>query len=354
MTQRACRRTTLVVAILLLFAGVGVTTAEAAEPSSPIVMVVHGGAGTILKKDMTPELEASYQEKLSEGLLAGYRILAAGGTSLDAVEATIRIFEDSPLFNAGKGAVFTAEGKNELDASIMVGSTRQAGAVAGVTGIKNPITAARAVMEATSHVLLAGKGAEIFAAEQGIELVEPSYFFTQHRWDALERARAAERIEVREAEPGEEDDEQDSGGAFGTGEAFGTVGALALDREGRLTAGTSTGGMTNKRHGRVGDSPIIGAGTYANEHCAVSGTGHGEFFIRYAVAYDICARVELQGLSIEQAAELVVNDELKRAGGSGGVIALDNEGNFSMPFNTEGMYRGYIRDDGKPVVQIYK
>ncbi|MGB3565506.1 MAG: isoaspartyl peptidase/L-asparaginase [Thermoanaerobaculia bacterium] len=347
MTQRACHRTTLVVAVLLALVGAGVATAEDSEPSSPIVMVVHGGAGTILKKDMTPELEASYQEKLSEGLLAGYRILVAGGSSLDAVEATIRIFEDSPLFNAGKGAVFTAEGKNELDASIMVGSTRQAGAVAGVTGIKNPITAARAVMEATPHVLLAGQGAEIFAAAQGIELVEPSYFFTQRRWDALERARAAERVEVREAEPEEENEE-------GSGGAFGTVGALALDREGILTAGTSTGGMTNKRHGRVGDSPIIGAGTYANEHCAASGTGHGEFFIRYAVAYDICARVELQGLSIEKAAELVINDELKRVGGSGGVIALDNKGNFAMPFNTEGMYRGYIRDDGKPVVQIYK
>ena len=347
MTPRACRQTTLVVAALLALLGVGVATAEDAEPSSPIVMVVHGGAGTILKKNMSPELEASYQEKLSEGLLAGYRILAAGGSSLDAVEATIRIFEDSPLFNAGKGAVFTAEGKNELDASVMVGSTRQAGAVAGVTGIKNPITAARAVMEATPHVLLAGKGAELFAAAQGIELVDPSYFFTQRRWDALERARAAERVEIREAEPAEENEK-------GSGGAFGTVGALALDREGNLTAGTSTGGMTNKRHGRVGDSPIIGAGTYANEHCAASGTGHGEFFIRYAVTYDICARVELQGLSIEKAAELVINDELKRAGGSGGVIALDNKGNFAMPFNTEGMYRGYIRGDGKPVVQIYK
>ena len=347
MTERACHRTTLVVAALLSLLGVGVATAEDAERSSPIVMVVHGGAGTILKQNMTPELEAAYQEKLSEGLLAGHRILAAGGSSIDAVEATIRIFEDSPLFNAGKGAVFTADGKNELDASIMVGPTRQAGAVAGVTGIKNPITAARAVMEATSHVLLAGKGAELFAAEQGIELVEPSYFFTQRRWDALERAREAERIEIREAEPAEK-------GPSGSGGVFGTVGALALDREGVLTAGTSTGGMTNKRHGRVGDSPIIGAGTYANEKCAASGTGHGEFFIRYAVAYDICARVELQGMAIAEAAELVINKELKQAGGSGGVIALDNKGNFAMPFNTEGMYRGYIRDDGKPVVQIYK
>jgi beta-aspartyl-peptidase (threonine type) len=347
MTQCACRRTTLVVASLLVLLGVGVATAENSAPSSPIVMVVHGGAGTILKRNMTPELEASYQQKLSEGLLAGYRILAADGSSLDAVEATIRIFEDSPLFNAGKGAVFTADGMNELDASVMVGSTRQAGAVAGVTGIKNPITAARAVMEATPHVLLAGKGAELFAAEQGIELVEPSYFFTQRRWDALERAREAERVKVREAGP-EEESKGESGGAFGT------VGALALDREGVLTAGTSTGGMTNKRHGRVGDSPIIGAGTYANEHCAASGTGHGEFFIRYAVAYDICARVELQGMAIEKAADVVINKELKQVGGSGGVIALDNKGNFAMPFNTEGMYRGYIRDDGKPVVRIYK
>jgi beta-aspartyl-peptidase (threonine type) len=347
MTQRACRQTTLVVAVFLGLLGLGAARAQDSSPSSPIVMVVHGGAGTILKRNMTPELEASYQEKLSEGLLAGYRILAAGGSSVDAVVATIRIFEDSPLFNAGKGAVFTAEGKNELDASIMVGSTRQAGAVAGVTGIKNPITAARAVMEATPHVLLAGKGAELFAAEQGIELVDPSYFFTQRRWDALERAREAERVEVREAEPEKENPK-------GSGGAFGTVGALALDREGVLTAGTSTGGMTNKRHGRVGDSPIIGAGTYANEHCAASGTGHGEFFIRWAVSYDICARVELQGMAIDEAAELVINQELKQVGGSGGVIALDNKGNFSMPFNTEGMYRGYIRDDGKPVVQIYK
>lgn len=337
-----------VAAALLSVVYAGGASGAGSEPVSPIVMVVHGGAGTILQKHMTPELEASYREKLSEGLLTGYRILAAGGSSLDAVEATIRIFEDSPLFNAGKGAVFTADGKNELDASIMVGSGRRAGAVAGVTGIKNPITAARAVMEATPHVMLAGEGAELFAAEQGIELVEPAYFFTERRWEALERAREAERIEVRETAPEEE------GSAPPPSEGFGTVGALALDRMGNLTAGTSTGGMTNKRHGRIGDSPIIGAGTYANESCAASGTGHGEFFMRYAIAYNICARVALQGLSLEEAASFVINEELGQAGGTGGAIALDSQGNVAMPFNTEGMYRGYIRDDGKPVVQIYK
>ena len=308
------------------------------ENESPITLVVHGGAGTILKTEMSPEMEADYTETLSRGLLVGYRILADGGSSLDAVEATIRVYEDSPLFNAGKGAVFTADGRNELDASIMAGATLEAGAVAAVTRIKNPISAARAVMERTPHVLLAGEGAEGFAEAQGLEMVENSYFFTQRRWDALKRAKKLEKKESATPEGG----------------GFGTVGALALDRSGRLAAGTSTGGLTNKRHGRVGDSPIIGAGTYANDHCAVSGTGQGEFFIRYAVAYDVCARVKYQGVPIREAAETVILDRLKSVGAEAGAIALDHEGNIAMPFNTEGMYRGYIRGDGKPVVAIYK
>jgi beta-aspartyl-peptidase (threonine type) len=239
----------------------------------------------------------------------------------------VRIYEDSPLFNAGKGAVFTAEGKNELDASIMDGATLRAGAVAGVTIIKNPISAARAVMEQTDHVLLAGPGAEEFAESVGLETVEPDYFFTQRRWDSLQNVKDPKQ-------------------------KMGTVGALALDRQGHLAAATSTGGMTNKRFGRVGDSPIIGAGTYANEFCAVSSTGIGEYFIRSAVAHDICARARYLDQSVGEAAHTVIHEILEP--GIGGVITLDGEGNVAMPFNTEGMYRGYVLNDGKPIIEIYR
>ncbi len=322
------------------------------EPAAGVALVIHGGAGTITRGRMTPELEREYRDKLAEALATGHGILSRGGSALDAVEATVRLLEDSPLFNAGKGAVFSAEGRNELDASIMDGSTLAAGAVAGVTRIRNPITAARAVMERTTHVLLAGAGADAFAAAEGLEIVEPSYFFTERRWQALLEARE------REAPPGSDlEPQRDGAGAAGRGAqagpgGLGTVGAVALDRAGRIAAATSTGGLTNKKHGRIGDSPIVGAGTYAEAGCGVSGTGKGEFFIRYAVAYDICARMRYQGLSIRESAERVIQT-LKEAGGAAGVIALDGEGRPALAFNTEGMYRGWVLADGVPHVAIY-
>lgn len=333
----------LVPALLVL--GYGPVSAADEPPASPIVLVVHGGAGTILKENMTDELEKSYRDKLREGLEAGYDILAAGGDAVDAVVATIRVFEESPLFNAGKGAVFTAAGRNELDASIMVGAPRAAGAVAGVTRIRSPILAARAVMERTEHVMLAGEGAEALAEEVGLELVEPEYFFTQRRWDALEKARKAESRNG--------DSRSGSAGAPSTS-YHGTVGAVALDRSGKLVAGTSTGGMTNKRYGRIGDSPIIGAGTWADDSCAVSSTGHGEYFIRYAVAHGICARMSFSEISVEQAADEMIHGVLEEAGGTGGVIALAGDGTFAMTFNTPGMYRGFIREGEEPTVEIFK
>jgi beta-aspartyl-peptidase (threonine type) len=305
-----------------------------------IAIVIHGGAGTILKSNMTPETENQYREKLTEAMSTGYNILKNGGTSMDAVEATIKIMEDSPLFNAGKGAVFTHEGTNELDASIMDGKTLKAGAVAGVKRIKNPINLARLVMEKTWHVLLTGEGAEKFAQEQGVELVPQEYFKTERRWkqiqDILEKEKA------------------DSAKQGIVPEKHGTVGCVALDKFGNIAAGTSTGGMTNKRFGRVGDSPIIGAGTYANNStCGVSCTGDGEYFIRLGVAKDISDLMEYKSMSVKDAAQTVI-DKLTKLGGTGGVIALDKDGNIAMPFNTSGMYRGYINKNGKPVVEIYK
>ena len=316
-----------------------------ADQAPATMLVIHGGAGTITRAEMTPEREAAYRAALTEALETGHQILAAGGSGLDAVEATIRVMEDSPLFNAGKGAVFTAAGRNELDASVMNGATGKAGAVAGVTTVKNPISAARAVMEKTWHVLLAAEGADAFAAEIGLETVEPGYFFTQRRWDALQKRRQAEGLQplptpaaAAEATP--------------VGPAYGTVGALALDSSGGLTAGTSTGGMTNKRYGRVGDSPIIGAGTWADARCATSGTGEGEYFIRLNLARDVCARLGYLGLGLDEAADQAIG-ALSQAGGTGGVIALDADGNVAMPFNTEGMYRGWIGVDGVAHVRIY-
>ncbi len=307
-----------------------------------IAIVVHGGAGTLKRSDLSPEKEAAYRAKLTEAIDAGYRLLANGGTSLDAVVETLKILEDSPLFNAGKGAVFTAEGHNELDASIMVGPTRDAGAVAGVTTIKNPITAARAVMERTPHVMLSGPGADRFAAEIGLELEKPSYFFTERRWKALQKRIEKEKQQAAKTSTLELNQ---------SAEIYrGTVGAVALDRFGHLTAGTSTGGMTYKKHGRVGDSPIIGAGTYADKDCGISATGHGELFIRHAVAHDICARMAYGGKSIEEAAREVIHEVL--APGDGGIIALDGEGTVVMSFNTTGMYRGF-RKGGDAVISIY-
>lgn len=330
--------------------------AQSPEPKR-ITLVIHGGAGTITRKNLTPEREKAYRETLEQALQTGYAILKRGGTSADAVEATIHVMEDSPLFNAGKGAVFTHEGKNEMDAAFMDGKTGGAGAVAGVTTIRNPISAARAVMEKSEHVLLVGKGAEQFAKEKGLTLVDPKYFYTEARWQGLQNALKEEKVELdHSAKPTGKDS---SGRAddliFTEGKKFGTVGCVALDQFGNLAAGTSTGGMTNKRWNRVGDAPLIGAGTYAdNATCAVSATGHGEYFIRSVVAYDIAALMGYKGLSVQQAADEVVMKKLVKKGGEGGVIALDAKGNFAMPFNSEGMYRGYVRADGKPVVAIYK
>lgn len=321
-----------------------VSTKVGAEKVLEIVptLVIHGGAGTITKANMTPADEAAYQSKMTEALNTGYAILEAGGTSLEAIEKTIMVLEDSPLFNAAKGAVFTNAGTNELDASVMDGSTLNAGAVAGIKTIKNPIQAAIKVMTNSPHVMLSGEGADIFAKGQGLETVGADYFHTDRRWNALQRIKAKELEKV-----GDLEDYPDW--------KYGTVGACALDQAGNLAAGTSTGGMTNKRWGRIGDSPVIGAGTYANNAtCAVSSTGHGEFFIRNVVAYDVSAMMEYGSKSLEEASNYIINEKLKNKGGSGGIIALDAQGNISMPFNTEGMYRGYIKAKGAAKVLIYK
>ena len=314
-----------------------------ADPG-PITLVIHGGAGTIRRENMTPEREKAYRDALTLSLETGYAVLENGGTSLDAVIASIKIMEDSPLFNAGKGAVLTGEGKNELDASIMDGSNLMAGAVAGVTTIRNPITAAYAVMTKSEHVMMAGPGAEKFAEEQGLEIVDPSYFFDSLRYRQLKRAQQREgQNEAYLHDP------------YSNDKKFGTVGAVALDRSGNIAAGTSTGGMTNKRYGRIGDAPIIGAGTYANNKtCGVSATGHGEYFIRLGVARDIAAMMEYTGMSLEEAADSVVMKKLSTLGGEGGIISLDRQGNISMTFNSDGMYRGYIRNKGEAKTFIYK
>ncbi|WP_138379020.1 isoaspartyl peptidase/L-asparaginase family protein [Luteithermobacter gelatinilyticus] len=326
-------------------------------------LVIHGGAGTIMKENMTPELEAAYRAKLKQALRAGQAVLARGGAALDAVTAAITVMEDSPLFNAGKGAVFTHEGRNEMDASLMEGRDLNAGAVAGVRRVKNPILLARKVMEHSPHVMLAGEGAEEFAELHGMELVDPGYFRTEHRWRQLQKALQKDRIELDHSDEETGDQSRNQNGVaplegVEPGDPdykFGTVGAVALDRHGNLAAGTSTGGMTNKRWNRIGDSPVIGAGTYAdNMSCAVSATGHGEFFIRATVARSICALMEYKGLSLEQAAEEIIHNKLVKMGGDGGIIAVDRAGNISMTFNTSGMYRGYVSGDGAPVVGIYK
>ncbi len=318
------------------------TTTPDTKAQAEYALVIHGGAGTILKENMTPELEQQYHNKLKEALLAGYNVLQDGGSSMDAVESAIMIMENSPLFNAGKGAVFTNDGRNAMDASFMDGKTQNAGAVGGVRRVKNPIRAARAVLEKSKHVLLTGKGADVFAKEQGLELADTSYFYTERRWKSLQNAKQKE----------------DGSSMIRTEDndyKYGTVGAAALDKAGNLAAGTSTGGMTNKRYGRIGDSPIIGAGTYANNNtCAISSTGHGEYFMRYLVAYDISAMVEYKGSPFVEAADYVVNDKLKSKGGSGGIIGVDKYGNIAMPFNTAGMYRGYVLPDGEIKTFLYK
>jgi L-asparaginase / beta-aspartyl-peptidase len=318
------------------------------------VLVIHGGAGTILRSQMTPEKDKAYRETLTRVLQKGYDTLLKGASSLDAVETVIRLMEDSPLFNAGKGAVFTNEGRNELDASIMDGRNLAAGSVAGVTTIRNPISAAKAVMQKSEHVMMTGKGAEKFAAQQGIEIVDPSYFYTEDRWKGLQKVRAEDsmKTELDHAAPAKQGALKQPGNYDSK---YGTVGAVVLDRYGNLAAGTSTGGMTNKKYGRVGDAPVIGAGTYAsNATCAVSCTGWGEYFIRLVVAKSISDLVEYKGWSVKKAADELMMKKVPALGGDGGLIALDKKGNFTMPFNTEGMYRGYVTAEGKIVVKIYK
>ena len=340
--------------LLLLLAGGGAANAGAqgtgasGEPNWGIA--IHGGAGTMERGSMTAAREAEYQAGLTAALRAGHAVLERGGSSLDAVQAAVNVMEDSPLFNAGKGAVFTAEGKNELDASIMEGRTRMAGAVAGVRHVKNPIDLARMVMERSPHVMMVGEGAEAFAKAQGMPLVPESYFHTDERWRSLERAREADLA------PGRADTTALNHDLWGESERrMGTVGAVALDRHGNIAAGTSTGGMTNKRWGRVGDAPIIGAGTYADNRCGgISATGHGEYFIRAVVAYDICAITMYARIPLRDAADRVVMEKLVRFGGEGGVVVLDPNGIPSFSFNSSGMYRGYMGRDGKYFVGIYR
>lgn len=321
-----------------------------------IVLVIHGGAGTILKKNMTPEKELAYQQKLTEALQAGYEKIKSGGTSIEAVQSAINVMEDSPLFNAGKGSVYTHEETQEMDASIMDGATKKAGAVAGVSTIKNPINAAIAVMAKSEHILLCGKGAEAFASINGIEMADTSYFKSDMRLQQLKRVQEEEKSVLdHDGDQGSVDSSAiEFNVEFPEDKKFGTVGAVALDKNGNIAAGTSTGGMTNKRYNRVGDSPIIGAGTYANNQtCGVSCTGHGEYFIRNVVAYDMSALMEYKGLSVSEAGETVIQKQ-EEFGGKGGLIGLDQTGNVTMSFNTEGMYRGYITESGNIYIGIYQ
>jgi L-asparaginase / beta-aspartyl-peptidase len=342
--------------LLAAFALAACATIE--QPAPRWSIVVHGGAGVIERANLTPELEAQYRSALARALAVGGHILDSGGSSLDAVEAVIREMEDDPLFNAGRGAVFTAEGRNELDASIMDGRTRAAGSVAGVTTVRHPITAARAVMEHSPHVMLTGAGAEAFARSRELEAVEPGYFFTERRWGQLEEnlrrnnlpmpQRPAGAPPAPRAELTYPDDHQ-----------FGTVGVVAFDSQGNIAAGTSTGGTTGKRWGRVGDAPIIGAGTYAqNGVCGVSATGTGEFFIRVGVARDICARMQFNRWSAQRAADAVIAEvgattNAAGAAGDGGVIVMDGRGRPAWSFNTPGMYRAAVAAGSVPVIEIF-
>ncbi len=312
------------------------STISLAQEKPKYVIVIHGGAGTITKEGLSEEKEKAYNEKLNEALLLGEKMLKNGEKALDVVVKVIQVMEESPLFNAGRGAVFTHNGKNELDASIMDGVTLNAGAVAGVTDVKSPIMLAYRVMTNSEHVMLSGKGASEFAKKEGLEMVDNKYFYTEDRWNSLQRVLENEKKEKKD-------------------EKHGTVGCAVLDTYGNLAAGTSTGGMTNKRYGRIGDSPVIGAGTYANnETCAVSCTGHGEFFIRYVVAYTVSALMEMKSMSLADAANYLINEKLVDVKGAGGLIAVDKNGNVAMPFNTEGMFRGYLKSTGEKDVLMYK
>ncbi len=315
----------------------GISMMSAAD-ETPVAIALHGGAGTIERGVMSEELEATYRTFLDDAITRGYEQLLEGRPGLDVVVNVIQLMEDSPLFNAGRGAVYTWQGTHELDASIMHGENLDAGAVAGVSTVKSPIALARAVMEDSPHVMLASRGAEVFASEQGFDLVSPEYFATERRREALEAYKANEQAGLKpEAD-----------------HKFGTVGVVVLDQAGNLVAGTSTGGMTGKRWGRIGDSPVIGAGTYAdNRSCAVSATGHGEYFIRHTVARDICARMQFGGMTLEEASSAVIMEELVGANGEGGIVAVDTAGEVALVFNTPGMYRASIDAMGRKVVGIY-
>ena len=307
-------------------------------------LALHGGAGTIARTSLTPALEASYRAALQAALAAGTALLAQGAPALDAVEAAVRSLEDCPLFNAGRGAVFTHDGHHEMDAALMDGATGRAGAVAGVREVQNPIRAARLVMEQTEHVLLAYPGADELAREHGLPLQAPAYFFTQQRYDQLQEAIAAGRMQL---------DHTASAAPANPNWKKGTVGAVAHDQRGHLAAATSTGGMTNKRYSRIGDTPIIGAGTWADARCAISCTGHGEYFMRAVVGYDVACLMEYKGLSLAEACRVVVHDKLAPVGGEGGLIAVDALGNLTLPFNSEGMYRASCSAAGEVQVAIY-
>lgn len=334
--------------IFVLF--IGCDSNQKEEKINDFAIIIHGGAGTILKKNMTDEKEAAYKAKLKEAIKVGYNILKKGGTSTEAVMKTIQVMEESPLFNAGKGAVFTNAGTNELDASFMDGNTLKAGAVAGVKDVKSPIELAIKIMTDSEHVMLSGEGASIFAKEKGLEIVDPSYFYTEDRFKALQKIKEKEQTQL---------DHDDKKANFYDpnikDSKFGTVGCVALDKYGNIAAGTSTGGMTNKRWGRIGDAPIIGSGTYANNKtCGVSSTGWGEYFIRSQVAYDISAQMEYLKKSLKEATKDVIQNKLTKLGGTGGVVALDKNGNMSFEFNTEGMYRASMDEKGELIIRIYK
>ncbi len=302
-------------------------------------IAIHGGAGTIDRNKMTADKEAAYRSALHDAISSGEKILLAGGSSLDAVETAVISLENCPLFNAGKGSVFTHDGTHEMDAAIMRGDTLAAGATAGVTGVQNPVALARAIMEKSEHVLLCREGAEAFARSIQLPFQPEEYFHDDFRYKQWQQALIDDKVSLDHADE----------------KKFGTVGAVAIDQAGNLAAATSTGGMTNKRWGRIGDSPIIGAGTYANnETCAISCTGHGEFFIRSVVAHDISCLMEYKGMSLEEACQLVVYEKLVKIGGGGGLIAIDPSGNICLPFNSSGMYRGWKKQNEEAVVQIYK
>jgi beta-aspartyl-peptidase (threonine type) len=323
---------------------------ETMTKQNEFAIIIHGGAGTILKKNLSNEKEKAYKVKLEQAIRTGYAILKDGGTSQEAVVKTIQVMEESPLFNAGKGAVFTHEETNELDASFMDGKTLNAGAVAGVMNVKSPIELAVKIMTDSDHVMLSGKGASLFAKEKGLEIVDPAYFYTEKRFNSLQNIKDKEKTAVAP---------DDKKAAFYDADIknskFGTVGCVALDKDGNIAAGTSTGGMTNKRWGRIGDAPIIGSGTYANNKtCGVSSTGWGEYFIRSQVAYDISAQMEYQQKTLKEATADVIQNKLTKLGGTGGVVALDKNGNMSFEFNTAGMYRASMDDKGELIVKIYK